>query len=268
MSSIKNPVIEEIHRELDALIEVIKAFEQQDGRSDKHQVNGTWSEVTSQTGGTTGRADGVSSSKATALNEALNQELVTMFSAAAIAPATGRLRLPTTTRGKSPLGNQVRYVKVHLIASYARQEDVFRGKVTFTTYTIDNRERSEDRAADHQRSQENVNSSDDEGRDMKPKVTHTKGKVHVLRDDLQSKKLALVKESLADYALRIKCRLEQRFNFNLYDWRSDTHSLEESQEPEALAYEKILMYKKTLDPRSDETASWESDTQFLSELIN
>lgn len=105
--------------------------------------------------------------------------------------------------------------------------------------------------------------------DFKPKVTHTKGKVHILCDDLKAKKLEHVKESLADYALRIKCRLEQKYNFNLYDWRSDTHTIDlgDPRQPDPVVYEKILMYKKTLNPR-DETDTWESDGNFLSRLIN
>ena len=300
-----NQIIEEIHYELDALIEVIKAFEQYEYPG--HRILGPQSHSSSSS-----TADLKSSqqqdaqmrngspaaekkrqqsgprsadpeldrpsisllSPKTALSGTLNQELLSMFSASSISPASGRLRLPKKdTRVKLGQGNmpyQVRYVKVHLIACYTTAEETYRGKVTFMTYTVDNRHRSEDRAMDQQQQSDEEANDDEESPDFKPKVTHTKGKVHILYDDLKAKKLEQVKESLADYGLRIKCRLEQKYNFNLYDWRSDTHSIDlaDRSQAERTAYEKILMYKKTVNPGFDETDSWESDGNFLSELIN
>lgn len=302
-----NSIIEEIHHQLDALIEVIKAFEKyeyvspritnpeirslssastgdlnttsQQQEEEEQMRNGSPAveERRQESGPRPGDpdSDGPSisllSPKA-GLTGSLNQELLSMFNASSISPASGRLRLPKKELrvkiGQGYMVNKVRYVKVHLIGSYTTAEQMYRGKVTFMTYTVDNRNRNEDRAWDTQQSDEEVDG--EETPDFKPKVTHTKGKVHILYDDLMSQKLEQVKESLADYGLRIKCRLEQKYNFNLYDWRSDTHSIDLSdpREPELVAYEKILMYKKTLSPGQDETDSWESDVNFLSELIN
>jgi hypothetical protein len=310
-----NPIIEEISHELDALIEVIKAFEKYEypvprflesqtsavNGSSSHSLNSTEQTPpqlpnkrekngkpavpprrrTSQRQQSVPSADRESDASSVKLlspksviGGALNDELLTMFNASSISPATGRLRLPKKElkikTGQGIASNQVRYVKVQLVAQYLTQEKVHRGKVTFMTYTVDNTTRSEERAIDTRESDEDINGGT-ESSDLKPKVTHTKGKVHILYDDLKAEKLDQVKESLGDYGLRIKCRLEQKYNFNLYDWRSDTHSIDESDEsgqPDPIVYEKVLMYKKTLSPGADETDSWESDGNFLSELIN
>lgn len=302
-----NPIIEEISHELDALIEVIKAFEKYEypvprflesqispavnGSSlnpnepqNKKERNGKpavpprrRASQPQQQPAPSVEPDESSVkllSPKSAIGGALNEELLTMFNASSISPATGRLRLPKKELkvkiGQGLISNHVRYVKVQLIAAYIMAEKCHRGKVTFMTYTVDNTSRCEERAIDTHESDEEVNGGP-ESPDFKPKVTHTKGKVHILYDDLKAEKLDQVKESLADYGLRIKCRLEQKYCFNLYDWRSDTHSIDESddsRQPETIVYEKVLMYKKTLSPGNDETDSWESDGNFLSELIN
>lgn len=283
-----NPIIGEIHQELDALIDVIKAFAEYTPRSSGARSLASSSAASQETmrcispavtetgppplwsqeseGYTNGTSIPLQTPKSGA-GESLNQELLTMFSVSSISPASGRLRLPTKEQRLKTglrLANQVRYVKVHLMATYTAHDKTYHGKVTFMTYTVDNRQMSEDRALDSPPSDAGEES------DFKPKVTHTKGKVHVLCEKVESKKLETVKESLGTLASKIKGRLENKYYFNLYDWRSDTHDIDPSAAgmTECLAYEKILMYKKTLNPGSDETDSWESDSSFLSQFIN
>lgn len=291
-----NAIIQEIQHELDALIDVIQAFEnyeypetprnsvarslasssalspsQETMRCVSPAVAGTpsWSQAAGSEGYANGQSIALMSQKSGShLGESLNQELLTMFSVSSISPATGRLRLPNKEQRLKMghrLANQVRYVKVHMMATFNAKDKLYRGKVTFMTYTVDNRQISEDRALDQQSGGEE--SAEESASDFRPKVTHTKGKVHVLYDNMQSKKLDQVKESLGAHASKIKGLLEKTYFFNLYDWRSDTHSMDAGAS-EGLAYEKILMYKKTLNPGSDETDSWESDGNFLSEFIN
>ena len=314
-----NSIIDEIHRELDALIEVINAFEKHDCRPKASVLNDNLlppltprTDLSSTTGqrGEDGsspvmiRRQILPSAAAKAkplvppkpskkdLTEELNKELITMFSATSINSETDPST--TTTSGTTAVGvgsggigskkeirvkmsdprfsNQVRYVKVHLIATYVPMRDSFKGKVTFTTYVVDSRQQQQTGEENWLGSQESFLNKDLSSDPRQPKVTHAKGKVHVLYDDLFFKNLSQLKESLAEYGLRIKCRLEQHYSFNLYDWRSDTHPIDGSDasraHEEVAVYEKILKYKKTLNPGFDETDTWESDGNFLSSLIN
>lgn len=308
-----NSIIDEIHRELDALIEVINAFEKHDCRPKASVLNDNLLPLTPRTDlstiGQRGGEDGSSpvvirrqilpSAAAKAkpmvppkpskkdLTEELNKELITMFSATSINSETDpSTTTGTTTAGTGGIGskkeirvkmsdprfsNQVRYVKVHLIATYVPMRDSFKGKVTFTTYVVDSRQQQQTSEGNWLGSQDSFLNKDPS--DLRqPKVTHAKGKVHVLYDDLFFKNLSQLKESLAEYGLRIKCRLEQQYSFNLYDWRSDTHPIDGNDasraHEEVAVYEKILKYKKTLNPGFDETDTWESDGNFLSSLIN